>query len=432
MVTRMTYISHSTPLQTRLHRPARAIAIGGITAEALRNGAVWLMFAVSFLVYVEPAPVDVVFVAVLLGFGLSRFNPALGILPMLLLLIIYNIGGVVSYLATTQNVRASTFIFTSIYMALTAIVLAYFVAQIPVRSFGILRSGLVVGATIAAVLGLLDYFQVAGLFANTPLPGRATGTFKDPNVFSTYLVMAAMMIMQGLISQSLRRPVLHLALLCLISLATFLSFSRGAWMNYVLATTLVMGLTFILANRMELRNRVIFFAFTAAVIGFVGFTLIMSIPETREMFIQRFALFQYYDAGETGRFGNQLRSLPELMVRPLGYGPLNFAVVFGNDPHNTFINAFGSYGWLGGISYITMILSTLFIGIRTVMVPTPWQGMAISVFAPMFSTIFQGIQIDTDHWRQFYWLLGLNWGFFAVTLQYQQRGRQRLPSGFET
>lgn len=404
-----------------------AIAINGITREAFRNGAVWLMFAVSFFVYVEPAPVDVVFIAVLLGFAICRINPVFGILPMLILLISYNMGGVISYTATTPNPKATTFVVTSIYMAVTAMVLGYYVAQNPQRHFAVIRSGLIVGGTLAAILGLFDYFQVAGLFKNTPLPGRATGTFKDPNVFSTYLIMVAMMIMQGLISQSFRRPILHLGLLCLITLAIFLSFSRGAWMNYTLAAALLMGFTYLLADRIELRNRVVLFAFTAGIIGFVGFSLIMSIPETREMFTQRFALFQYYDSGETGRFGNQLRSIPELMAMPMGYGPLNFATVYGNDPHNTFINAFGSYGWLGGISYLTLIVSTLLIGVRGIIPNTPWQGPAIAVFAPMFSTIFQGVQIDTDHWRHFYWLLGLNWGLFSATLQYQ--ASRQITSG---
>ncbi len=173
--------------------------------------------------------------------------------------------------------------------------------------------------------------------------------------------------------------------------------------------------------------RVIFFVVGAFFAGFIGFSLIMSIPATREMFIQRFALVQYYDAGETGRFGNQLRSIPVLMVSPLGFGPLNFNKIYGQDPHNTFINAFASYGWLGGVAYLTLILSTLYAGIRAVWMKTPWQGQAIAVFAPTLTTILQGIQIDTDHWRHFYWLIGLTWGYFALTTMGTLRYPQSQP-----
>jgi Ni,Fe-hydrogenase I large subunit len=33
----------------------------------------------------------------------------------------------------------------------------------------------------------------------------------------------------------------------------------------------------------------------------------------------------------------------------------------------------------------------------------------------LFVTILQGVQIDTDHWRHFYLMLGLVWGLAAQT-----------------
>ena len=71
------------------------------------------------------------------------------------------------------------------------------------------------------------------------------------------------------------------------------------------------------------------------------------------------------------------------------------------DPHNVYINAFASYGWLGGISYFLLMISTIIIGFKTVLMRTPWQNWAIVVFCPLLATMFQGVQIDTDHWRHF-------------------------------
>ncbi|MBL8791866.1 MAG: O-antigen ligase family protein [Rhizobiales bacterium] len=395
--------------------------VAGFSAEQIRNGLVWLMFAVSFVVFVEPAPVDVMFLTVLVGFFSGRFNPSISIMPLIMMLIVYNIGGIGSFFAETPDPKAVMFVITSFYMALSAMVIALYVSEDTDRRFNIIRSGLIVGGTIAAILGLLDYFQVGGLFRNTPLPGRATGAFKDPNVFSTYLILPAMMIIQGLIAGTFRRPVIHLCILGLLALAIFLSFSRGAWVNFFSAAVLVAGLSFIFPPRRDSRMRVVFLVVGAIFVGFIGFSLIMSIPSTREMFIQRFALVQYYDAGETGRFGNQLRSIPALMVSPLGFGPLNFNKIYGQDPHNTFVNAFASYGWLGGVTYFTLILSTIYAGVRSIWIKTPWQGPAIAVFAPTLTTILQGIQIDTDHWRHFYWLIGLTWGFFALSTMVTSR-----------
>jgi hypothetical protein len=89
--------------------------------------------------------------------------------------------------------------------------------------------------------------------------------------------------------------------------------------------------------------------------------------------------------------------------------------------HNAYINPFASYGWLGGISYFLLMISTITIGFKTELMRTPWQNWAIVVFCPLPATIFQGVQIDTDHWRHFYWMLGMMWGLFAASTAYTQK-----------
>ena len=86
----------------------------------------------------------------------------------------------------------------------------------------------------------------------------------------------------------------------------------------------------------------------------------------------------------------------------------------GADPHNVYINAFASYGWLGGIAYLALIASTLLLGWRIVFQRTPWQGWSIPIWAALFPQIIQGLQIDTDHWRHFWLMTGLVWGLAAA------------------
>ena len=82
------------------------------------------------------------------------------------------------------------------------------------------------------------------------------------------------------------------------------------------------------------------------------------------MLQERASFSQSYDVGETGRFGLQKRSIPLLLEEPNGFGPLRFRTVMGADPHNVYINAFASYGWLGGISYLALIAATMVLGWR--------------------------------------------------------------------
>jgi hypothetical protein len=237
-------------------------------------------------------------------------------------------------------------------------------------------------------------------------------------VLSTYIIPPALLLIQDVLQKQQRHRILRLVALLVIVAAWFLAFSRGAWINLVAAVALMIILTFVLAPTWQLRNRIVFLSILGGLAALVLFSVLLNIPFVRALFFERFALVQYYDAGETGRFGNQLNSLGLLIQRPLGFGPMMFRQHFGADPHSVYINAFSAYGWAGGFSYILLIISTMIAGFRAVFARTPWQHYAIAIFCGLFTTILQGVQIDTDHWRHFYWSLGITWGFFAASMMY--------------
>ena len=87
------------------------------------------------------------------------------------------------------------------------------------------------------------------------------------------------------------------------------------------------------------------------------------------------------------------------------------------------------YGWIGGMAYIMLLLATLWIGLRTVLVRTPWQPYLISAFAAFVGEVLEGFVIDTDHWRHFFLLLGMIWGLAAATLKRTRQPRCRMPAG---
>jgi len=193
----------------------------------------------------------------------------------------------------------------------------------------------------------------------------------------------------------------------------------------MLATTMLVAMTFVLSPSPALRNRILVSALAGAFILAAIIAVALSLPEIQKIFVLRASLSQSYDVGATGRFGNQLASIPLLLTQPGGMSPRHFALIFGQDPHNVYINAFASYGWLGGISFITMTAMTVWAGWRAMIARTPWQHHAIAVFCPLLSTLIQAMQIDIDHWRHFYLLLGLNWGLMAASLAYVRQGGEK-------
>lgn len=391
-----------------------------ISLDAFQSVIIWLLFAVSFYVQIEPAPVDLFFalaVVLFLPYGLSISAVTA---PLILLLVLYNVGGILSYLQVLDDDEARMFAVTSAYMAVTAIFFAFYIAKDPSTRMPLIKSGLAVGAFIASILGIAGALNIAGTREALSLYGRAMGTFKDPNVFSTYLILPALMLLQGFLIGNHKHRLLALIGLVTMLAALFLAFSRGAWVSFAGASMLMIVLTFALSPDMRLRNRVTVQTVLASFLFLALFFILLSIPDFNKLFLDRFTLVKNYDAGETGRFGNQLNSIPLLLERPLGFGPMHFREIFRQDPHNTFLNAFASYGWIGGISYLALIFATIAAGLKAIFTRAPWQSWSIVVFCPLLTTILQGVQIDTDHWRHFYWMLGLMWGLFAASVAYER------------
>ncbi len=208
----------------------------------------------------------------------------------------------------------------------------------------------------------MGYFDIAGSSDLLTLYGRAKGTFKDPNVYGTFVVLPFVMLVQGFFTGTHRRPLIAGGALFIIAFGLFLSFSRGAWAVAAAAAMLCALLTFVTSTSNLQRIRMVAIAIAGVALFIAILTVALQFESIRSTFEVRATLDQSYDQGETGRFGNQRRSIPLLLELPNGFGPLQFREYFPEDPHNTFLNAFASYGWLGGLCYLGLIASTLVVG----------------------------------------------------------------------
>ena len=394
--------------------------------ERLQYAALWLFLLSSWFVVVEPAPYELLFFVTFLIFLPGGLTASIYTTPMIIFLVFYNIGG---FLSATQTwklpphlaERAHIFVFVSSYLAVTSLFFAMAATARPLRIATIVRNAWVIAAVIAAITGIIGYFDIAGMGQKWAPMQRAQGTFKDPNVLSTYLVAPAVFLAQDFMLGNTRRPILRGIALLIIMGGIFLAFSRGAWADTIGSFFLLALFTFITTRQPALRSRIVFMSIFIVIAGAVLLIILLSIPTVRELFMDRFTLFKSYDIEETGRFATQRRSIPLLLTNPNGLGPFGYAHLLGIDPHNVYINAFSSYGWLGGISYLLLTFSTIWVGLRSILIPSPWRRHAIAFFSPLLLIIIQGIQIDTDHWRHFYLLLGMVWGLYAASELWLQR-----------
>lgn len=380
-----------------------------LSYAALKRGALWLLGASSGFALIEPSPYEIVFLLAVYVFALTGIRFSQKLLPMAVLLLLYNIGGIISLVPWIEDSASVRFTAVSVYLMITSIFFAAIMAEDAVVRLETLFKGYLFAAWCASLAAILGYFDVAGLGGPFTLYGRGSGTFKDPNVLGPFLVLPILYVLQRVLTG--RTGLLRgLVVIGVPLFALFLTFSRGAWGNLVGAALLMVGLTFLVAPNAHRRARIVLLTLCALAAAVFALAIALSFENIREVFEVRASLVQDYDGGVTGRFGNQLRSIPLLLEAPNGLGPLRFRWYFPEDPHNVYINAFSSYGWLGGFAWLGLMAATCYVGWRLVFRRTPWQNHAIVIWSVLFVTILQGLQIDTDHWRHLYLMLGVVWG----------------------
>jgi hypothetical protein len=305
------------------------------------------------------------------------------------------------------------FVVVSLFLSAMGLLFIALLSDRATERLHAIKSGTVWAGVAASMAGILGFSDVLGAGGPFSLYGRASGTFKDPNVLGTFLILPLAFTVQNILLRdrfSLKNGLLSTILVAGI----FLSFSRGAWAHTAGTLFLLLLLNFVLTDSARVRRRVLIICVFGLITVTGLITAALSVDAIQQMFANRASLEQSYDLGVTGRFGNQLRSISELMELPNGYGPLRFRFHFPEDPHNVYVNAFASYGWLGGFSYIALVLTTIVIGWRTVVRRRPEQPYVIAIWSVLFIQFLQGFQIDTDHWRHWFMMLGMIWGLYAV------------------
>ena len=400
------------------------------TGEPLRRGVLWTWMAVSGFVAVEPSPFEVMFPVALLAFadGGMLFDRALA--PLVATLIVWSSSGFLTLIPWVQEQESVNFILITLYICLATILFAAIVARDALARMATIRSGYVAAGVISALLGVAGYFDIAGTGDYFTLydHSRAMGFFKDPNVFAPFLVPPIVWLLQDIF---LKRGRMATILPCLAILITglLLSFSRGAIIDCAFSLVLLLGLMFLTAETARQRARTLMLAALVAGMVVVILAVVLAIPDVRELATERATLAEDYDSGPQGRFGNQVRSIPLLLVRPFGFGPLRFGHIFPQDPHEVFISAFASFGWSGGIAFLMFAAITIYFGWRVCFRRSAVQAECIGLWAGLFPQILQGVQIDTSHWRHVFVLCGCLYGLVAAERRLSARAAVAVPAG---
>src|SRR5215470_8573268 len=396
---------------------ARAGTGPRIAVESLRGALLWFIGFSGAFVFIEPSPYEIVGVITIVLFALTGLSLRAPVVPLVILLVLLNVGYAAAVVQVSDQTKPVMWVLVSAFLATTAIFYAAMLGTNTQRRLELLMRGYLAAALVAALFAVGGYFHLFGgasdLFV---LYGRARGTFNDPNVLGAFLVLPGLLMFQRVLAG--RKLIRSTLMLLLILAALLLSFSRAAWGQFVLAAAVLMMLTFVTSRSGNERLRVLAVAVAGLLMIAAFVVALLSIGEVADLFKERASFEQEYDVGRYGRFGRYLLGADLALEHPLGIGPLQFYKFFVEDPHNTFLNAFMSGGWLAGFCYFTLTLVTMAMGARFIFVGTPWQPVYHAIYAAYLGVVVESAIIDIDHWRHYFLILGVLWGLMAASRGY--------------
>jgi O-antigen ligase len=386
-----------------------AAGLGVTTVLTLAVGrydaAVGLGLVLLSGVRVEPAPSDVVFavvIAVALVTGRFRLERVpLAILGLLGGLVVLNL---LSAVEAIEPGAAARFMGITLYLALFSAWLASYLrteerARLVVTVY-VVPAALVAAVASAALVLHIQAGDVLLRYGGT----RATGLFKDPNVFGPFLVPAALFVLHELLTpRLLSAPRWGKAgLLLALTAGVLLSYSRAAWVN--LAVGVLVMMTVVVLRRGGGRHVIA----VTVLVAVSGAAALGAVAASHSLgFLEERARIQSYDAQ---RFDAQATGIALAERHPVGIGPGQFEVVEPISSHSTYVRVLAEQGILGLGALTALVLATLVLAARNAALGRDTYGIGSAALLGAWSGMaVNSLVVDTLHWRHLWLVAGCVW-----------------------
>ena len=392
------------------------------SVERLRGALLWLTGFAGAIVFMEPSPYEVTSLLTIMVFAVTGLTLRPALMPLIVLLLLYNTGFSLAVVQVSSESKPVTWVLVSWYLSATAVFFAAMLQANTAERLAMLMRGTAMAAAVSSIIAILAYFRLLGPASDLfLLYDRARAAFNDPNVLGAFLILPAMLALQRVLNGRLADAARASLLLALIGIGVLLTFSRAAWGQFAFTAMLVLLLTFVTSRSSNERLRIALIAIAGVILAALLVAALLSLDRVADLFKERASLEQSYDVGHLGRFGRHILGAEIALDHPFGIGPLQFHKIFPEDPHNTYLNSFLSGGWLAGLVYLVLTLTTLALGFRFVFMATPWRPTYLAIYCAYVGTAAESVLIDSDHWRHYFLLLGTIWGLMAVSRPYMRQ-----------
>jgi O-antigen ligase len=374
----------------------------------------WLTIFLGFFVRFEPAPYDLLIVALVVAFaatGLLRIPVGAG--TPLLLFGLFAVANFIACFSSSDYIASLLYMAITLYLVTSSIFLMCLTCEEPERVTNVIWSAYLASAVCAAALAALGFYHIVpGLEIVAKGSSRAYGTFKDPNVLAPFLVPATIFFFSKFEQRSGRFPALNLVFALVTIIAILLAFSRAAAGNLAVAFSVYVIFRLITLKKGTHATRLIWCAALAVVVGVAIVSWLILNTHAGETFSKKAEVLRYYDAH---RFATQEKGLETILSWPFGVGPgmAKEALEMNLATHNLFIQVLLEDGWLAGVAFVTLLTVTLARSAGLI-----YRGFGDPRFlvavASFLGLLLNSFVINSTHWRHFWLLLGLIWGQLLV------------------
>lgn len=376
------------------------IGIAGVIVLFLLNWEQLLfLFALSlgFQLY-DPSPYEAFFFILILMFLVKKvpMNGKMFNNFIFALLFLFLVFGTFSIFFSINIYKAAAWHLITVYLVMSALFLFLVIKND--KQFSFFLKGYVVGAVINSIWGFIVYF------AGKSEGGRLNGFFQDPNIFSPYIIIASMLVIEDILSPKLFRskPFKVISVVLLVG-SVVLAMSRAGWINLAFALLLYLGVKVL---KRQLRPG---FFIKLILIPLVLFLSVhFFFPDLTDLAKKRLeerTTLQYYD---NDRFEAQNFTLKVAEHHLFGIGPGEITTIYYMDPHNSYYRIFAEYGWLAGSSLMLLFLTLGWILMRKSLSLDKKEFNIYLVFlCTLAGTLVNISVVDALHWRHFWVFFGL-------------------------
>ena len=400
-------------LDTRAIRSRGPQSVRPEAGDLLFRGLVICIMCLEIVVFIEPAPVDVVLVACLvLGICLGKLGFAAVETAPLVSLAVFALANLVSMYDPFDPARAVWYVFVTLYLVASWFFFVGLIGRYGEPMIATLINAYCFAGLISALLGAGGYLGLLPFRDTLLLNGRARGLFKDCNVYGPYFVPMALFALTRLMDTSVskRAKAVPAVLFFFAVLAILLAFSRACWLNFAVSLAVLFLTQQMFMNSGIVARRRLRMGALVVLGGALTVIVLVHTAPVKEMLALRVTSNGLQDYDRV-RFATQSLSLETAERRPLGIGPGQAELVFGYATHSMYLRILSENGLVALAALLIFIGSTAARALAYVRHGrNDWlRDINLVVLACIVGHLVNSAVIDTVHWRHIWFIYALPW-----------------------